>query len=113
MSEEKTKEVVYPDEMTLMLKKPIKVKEGDEERFFTELRLEEPNVSQLKLFFKKGTSGDPVGAIHDLIATVAGVPALVIDQMKASDRNTAQEFLLYWVNKVDEGKITGKSESSQ
>lgn len=112
MSEQEKKDVVYPDEMTLVLKKQIRVKEGDEEKFITELHLEEPNVSQLKSFFKKGTNGDPVGAIHDLIAVVSGVPPLVIDQMKASDRNTAQEFLLYWVNKVDEAKILGKPASS-
>lgn len=110
--EEKKPEVVYPDELILTLKKPIKVMEGEEEKFFTELHLEEPNVGQLKSFFKKGTAGDPIGAIHELISVVAGVPPLVVDQMKASDRNTAQEFLLYWVNKVDEVKILGKPVSS-
>jgi hypothetical protein len=110
--EKKDPEVVYPDELTLVLKKAIKVKEGDEEKFITELHLEEPDVSHLKSFFKKGTSGDPVGAIHDLISVVAGVPPVVVDRMKASDRNTAQQFLLYWVNKVDEAKILGKPASS-
>lgn len=111
--EEKKPEVNYPDEFTLVLKKPIRIKEGDEEKFITELHFEEPDVSQLKSFFKKGAGGDPVGAIHDLISVNAGVPPLVVDKMKASDRNTAQEFLLYWVNKVDEAKIMGKPVSSQ
>jgi hypothetical protein len=109
--EKREPEVTYPDEMTLVLKKPIKIKEGDEDKFITELHLEEPNVLQLKSFFKKGTAGDPVGAIHDLMANVAGVPPIVIDHMKSSDRNTAQQFLLYWVNKVDEAKILGKPAS--
>lgn len=110
--EEKKPAIDYPDEMTLVLKKQIKYKEGDEEKFVTELHFEEPDVSQLKSFFKKGAGGDPVGAIHDLMSINAGVPPAIIDRMKASDRNTAQEFLLYWVNKVDEAKITGNVASS-
>jgi hypothetical protein len=113
MSDQKEqKKAPYPDEFTLTLKKPIRYKEGEEEKFVTEIHLEEPDVSQLKSFFKKGAGGDPVGAIHDLISINARVPPAIVDRMKASDRNTAQEFLLYWVNQVDEAKITGKPVSS-
>lgn len=73
------------DELTLPLTKPIKLGEHE----YTELKLSEPTMGELR---KAGKAGDGLDQLATLIHLNAKVPMSIVDQMLQRDMEAAGDF---------------------
>ena len=107
MSEENKKpKKEIPDELTITLAKPIKLK-GTEDSEVSEISLHEPNLLQLSQFIKKTQKENAVDAMKYLISTVSGVPMVVLDLIGVRDFYAAQEYMIAFITPPDEDDPEG------
>jgi hypothetical protein len=107
MSEENKKpKKEIPDELTITLSKPIKLK-GTEDSEILEISLHEPNLLQLGQFIKKTQKENAVDAMKYLISIVSGVPLVVLDQIGVRDFYKAQEYMIAFITPPDEDDPEG------
>lgn len=77
------------DEKTITLRKPITLGKGDAEITYSELKLREPTMGELR---KAAKAGDSLDMLHSLIQQVASIPAGVVDRIGQRDMEEAGRF---------------------
>ena len=76
----------FADELTIALRKPIKLGEEVEYR---EIKLTEPLAGQLR---KAAKAGDSLDQLCELIHLVAGLPKAVVEKIPQRELNMANDF---------------------
>ena len=93
--------VETPDELTITLRKIIKVGKGPDALEVTEITLREPLVSEIGQFMKKVKTGDEIAAMVHFISLVSGQLPMVIEQLGARDFTQCQSYLNAFFPKSD------------
>lgn len=92
------------EQLTLTLRKPITLGEGDGALTYTELTLREPLAEELERAYNNVSSN--MTASINLISIIAGVPRAVAAKLPQREFRRANEFL---GNFSEDGPLTGES----
>lgn len=96
---------MYQDELTITLRKPVTIGEGDKAVEYTEITLVEPTAGQIEQATKAGSE---MGVGIELIRLVAKVPRKVVEQMGVRDLTEANSFLAHF---SEDSPATGETSS--
>lgn len=91
-----------PDELTIPLRKPITLGQGNDAETFTEMALREPVVEEV-LAFNKESAKDAGDALRKMIAKVSTLPIAVINRVGARDFTKAANYLTSFMAEEDAG----------